>query len=209
MRYTTGEPASNMHNKGVGIIADYIKRYNSELEKTQFEAEKEFETLIKYDDGKGGVLISGAIDVIRQDNPPRVALIDFKSGHPESDNHQKLDEDEMKLQVGIYAIAAKKEMEYQPEKGLVRYLGAEVDKGEVDEMDVPLAEGDINEARKIASNTAMNIRDRKFHSGPKSNGGKIKPCIECDFLGICGRPEAVSIKEVDGIDEVDMSRYTK
>jgi len=53
-----------------------------------FEPEKEFETLIEYEDGNGGALISGAIDIVRQDNPPRVTLIDFKSGDPESDKHQ-------------------------------------------------------------------------------------------------------------------------
>jgi DNA helicase-2/ATP-dependent DNA helicase PcrA len=53
-----------------------------------------------------------------------VTLIDFKSGDPDSDNHQKLDEEEMKLQVAIYGVAARKELEYLPERGLVRYLDA-------------------------------------------------------------------------------------
>ena len=62
------------------------------------------------------VTITGAIDIVRQDNPPRVTLIDFKSGDPDFDNHQKLDEQEMKLQVAIYAVGAKKELEYQPKR---------------------------------------------------------------------------------------------
>ena len=58
-------------------------------------------------------------------NPSQVTLVDFKSGDPESDKHQKLAEEEMRLQVALYAVAAKKELDYQPEQGLVRYLDAE------------------------------------------------------------------------------------
>jgi hypothetical protein len=61
-------------------------------------------------------------ELVRQDDPPRVTLIDFKSGDPESDNHQKLTEEEMRVQVAIYGVAAKRELEYEPERGLVRYL---------------------------------------------------------------------------------------
>jgi ATP-dependent exoDNAse (exonuclease V) beta subunit len=64
----------------------------------------------EYGDSEGGALISNAIDIVRQDDPPRVTLIDFKSGDPESDKHQKLDEKEMQLQIAIYALAARKEL---------------------------------------------------------------------------------------------------
>ena len=50
-----------------------------------------------------------------------------KSGRGDADSDQradakKLDEDEMRLQVGLYAIAARAELEFEPERGLVRYL---------------------------------------------------------------------------------------
>ena len=67
--------------------------------------------------------MAGAIDVIRLDDPPRVTLIDFKSGESDSDTSTKLDTEEMRLQVSLYGLAAKKELEYDPERGLVRYLG--------------------------------------------------------------------------------------
>jgi DNA helicase-2/ATP-dependent DNA helicase PcrA len=131
LRYTTSDPAENMRKKGLSVVADYVSHYAAELARLNFEPEKAFETLVEYGDGEGGALISGAIDIVRQDEPPRVTLIDFKSGDPDSDNHQKLDEREMKLQVAIYAVGAKKELEYQPEKGMVRYIG--VDKNAPDE----------------------------------------------------------------------------
>src|SRR5690606_33086641 len=66
LRYTTGDPAQNMRAKGLKIVADYVQRYAAELGKLTFEPEKEFETLIEYEDGSGGVLVSGAIDIVRQ-----------------------------------------------------------------------------------------------------------------------------------------------
>jgi DNA helicase-2/ATP-dependent DNA helicase PcrA len=111
-----------MRKKGLRVVADYVAHYADELSRLEFEPEKAFETLVEYGDQDGGALITGAIDIVRQDDPPRVTLIDFKSGDPDSDNHQKLDEQEMKLQVAIYAVGAKKEHEYQPEEGMVRYL---------------------------------------------------------------------------------------
>jgi DNA helicase-2/ATP-dependent DNA helicase PcrA len=193
LRYTTGEPAANMRAKGVRIVADYIQRYASEMEKLTFEPEKEFETLVEYEDGNGGALISGAIDLVRQDDPPRVSLIDFKSGDPDSDKHQKLDEEEMQLQVTLYAVAAKKELQYRPDQGLVRYLDAD-DKSKA-ELRVPLDDDSLTKARKIVAHTALKIRERHFKAGPATRPDGVHRCSTCDFTGFCGMKEAVSFKK--------------
>jgi ATP-dependent DNA helicase UvrD/PcrA len=195
LRYTTGDPADNMRLKGSRIVADYIERYAKELAEVTFEPEKEFETLVEYADGDGGALVSGAIDIVRQDNPPRVTLVDFKSGDPESDGHQKLDEEEMRLQVGLYAIAAKKELEYQPEQGLVRYLDAD-DKSKA-ELQVPLDEASLLRAKTQVATTASKIRGRKFKEGPTASKDGIDRCSKCDFLGFCGMKEAVTYKKAN------------
>jgi DNA helicase-2/ATP-dependent DNA helicase PcrA len=178
LRYTTGDPAENMRKKGVRIVADYIRNYEGELARLQFEPEKEFETLVEYEGGDGGALISGAIDIVRQDDPPRVTLIDFKSGEPESDNYQKLTEEEMRLQVAIYGLAAKRELEYEPERGLVRYL--DVKEGEPHELPVPLDQEAIVDARQLVATTAGNIRDRSFKLGPRKQDGEEPRCGGCD-----------------------------
>jgi DNA helicase-2/ATP-dependent DNA helicase PcrA len=193
LRYTTGEPAANMRNKGVRIVADYIERYAPELESLAFEPEKEFETLIEYEDGEGGALISGAIDIVRQDDPPRVTLIDFKSGDPDSDSHQKLDEEEMQLQVALYAVAAKKELQYQPDQGLVRYLDAD-DKAK-SELQVPLDDASLKGAKKTVAQTARMIRDRQFKVGPSAQQDGEPRCGRCDFISFCGMKEAVAFKK--------------
>ena len=192
LRYTTGEPADNMRAKGLKIVANYIERYGTEMARLMFEPEKEFETLIEYEDGNGGALISGAIDIIRQDDPPRVTLIDFKSGDPDSDKHQKLDEEEMQLQVALYAVAAKKELQYQPEQGIVRYLDAE-DPAKA-ELRVPLDSNALGSAKNTVAKTAERIRDRRFACGPVVQKGGAKRCANCDFIGFCGMKEAIAHK---------------
>jgi DNA helicase-2/ATP-dependent DNA helicase PcrA len=184
LRYTTGDPASRMRAKGIDIVSDYVVKYAGELASLQFEPEKPFETLIQYDDGQGGALVTGAIDVIRQDNPPRVTLIDFKSGDAESDGHQKLDTEEMQLQVALYALAAKKELEYQPDLGLVRYLGEPSESKS--ELQIPLDEATLAEAKKTVAVTAARIRDRKFEDGPRAPKDGPPRCSSCDFNGFCG-----------------------
>jgi DNA helicase-2/ATP-dependent DNA helicase PcrA len=159
------------------------------LSRLEFEPEKAFETLVNYGDSKGGAVITGAIDIVRQDDPPRVTLIDFKSGDQNSDNRQKLDEQEMKLQVAIYAIGAKKELEYEPEKGLVRYLGEHKD-----ELAVPLDDASIKEATALVAQTARHIRDRKFVGSPKVQADGKARCPGCDFLGLCGMKDAAAHK---------------
>ncbi|NPU84426.1 MAG: ATP-dependent helicase [Syntrophaceae bacterium] len=191
LRYTTGDPAARMRTKGVQIVADYVTQYASELSRLTFEPEKEFETLIEYEDGSGGALISGAIDIVRQDDPPRVTLIDFKSGEPESDSRLALSENEMKLQIALYAVAAKKELEYQPELGLVRYLDA--DDLLRAELQVPLHNDALDEAKKEIAQIAARIRNREFKAGPTGvprNPTNESRCLECDFNEFCGMQTA-------------------
>lgn len=198
LRYTTGEPADNMRQKGVRIVADYVQHFASELARLTFEPEKEFETLVEYQDGDGGAMVSGAVDIVRLDDPPRVTLIDFKSGEPSSDKHQALDEDEMRLQVGIYAVAAKKELEYEPDKGLVRYLAVDYNGGDSGELPVPLDSRSVEDAKRTVITTAESIRDRQFFENPRKKGpGGDSRCSSCDFLGICGMDEAVTVKTVN------------
>ncbi len=196
LRYTTGDPAENMRAKGIRIAADYVKHFAHELRELTFEPEKEFETVIEYEDGTGAAMISGAIDIVRRDDPPRVTLIDFKSGDPESDAHQKLDEDEMRLQVGVYAIAAKKELQYAPEKGLVRYLDVDREKNEHHQLEVPLDEASLASAKSTITQTVTSIRNRQFKTDPlkKGSNGKHR-CISCDFLGFCGMRGAKATKQ--------------
>ena len=132
-------------------------------------------------------MISGAIDIVRLDDPPRVTLLDFKSGASDSDVASKLAKEDMRLQVSLYALAARKELEYEPERGLVRYLGE--DDPSKRELVVDLSEEALRKARRIVVATAAEIRDRRFHDGPRRKPRNPKlhgRCGECDFVRFCG-----------------------
>jgi DNA helicase-2/ATP-dependent DNA helicase PcrA len=187
LRYTTGDPRANMEAKALAVVTDYIARYAPELQRLHFEPEREFETLLPEED----TLVSGAIDVIRLDDPPRVTLIDFKSGDAESDAATKLDEDEMRLQISLYGLAAKRELEYEPDRGLVRYLG-EVDPAS-QELSIPLSDGALAAAHRTIVETTRRIRGREFHSDPTKgprDATKRTRCAECDFREFCGMQAA-------------------
>jgi DNA helicase-2/ATP-dependent DNA helicase PcrA len=186
LRHTVGEPAENMKRKATRIVADYVETYAGELARLEFEPELAFETLIDEEQ----VLVSGAIDVVRLDDPPRVTIVDFKSGEPGSDDRMSLDEDEMRLQVTMYGLAARRELEYETDRGLVRYVG-ETDGRR--ELEVDLNDQALAQAREVIAESARNIRGRRFRAGPTRPPRKPTSdtrCDECDFLGICGMEEA-------------------
>lgn len=192
LRYTTAQPMENMRGRAVQIVSDYVQTYAAELEKLTFEPEKPFETLIEEEQ----LLVSGAIDVVRLDDPPRVSLIDFKSGEQGSDNALKLSEEEMRLQVSLYGLAAKHELEYEPDRGMVRYLG-EPDSSKR-ELLIDLNDAALGEARKTVAEAAAEIRKRNFHRGPiaKPRDSRFDiRCGECDFVGFCGQQEAKEFRK--------------
>ena len=166
-----------MRLEGRRVVAEYVRTYIHELQNLHFEPEKEFETLLEEEQ----VLISGAIDVIRLDDPPRVTLIDFKSGSSENNNASGLDEEEMRLQIAIYGQAAIQELQFIPERGLVRYLGE--DDPDRRELNIDLSEGQIQQARTVALETTRSIKGRRFFEGP--GNGNLR-CRSCDFRGFCG-----------------------
>lgn len=178
LRYTTGEPAENMRRKAAEVVTDYVATYSEELSHLEFEPEREFETLIEEEQ----VLVSGAVDLVRLDDPPRVTLIDFKSGGPDEETASGLAEGEMRLQIALYGLAAKRELEYEPERGLIRYLG-EKDEARR-ELVVALDDGALAAAKKMLVETAREIKDRKFDIGPRRD--RAARCAGCDFSGFCG-----------------------
>jgi DNA helicase-2/ATP-dependent DNA helicase PcrA len=183
LRYTTGAPLNNMREKAIRIVTEYVTTYGDELASLDFEAEREFQTLLEEDN----VLISGAIDMIRHDNLPSVTLVDFKSGEVDSELSIRLAKEQMQLQISIYGIAARAELEYSPEQGLVRYLGESDPKNR--ELKVDLDDASLEAARAKVSETARGIKNRQFDSGPRqgpTEGNPASRCSVCDFRAFCG-----------------------
>ena len=194
LRYTTGEPLRLMQNRAQQVVGEYVQTYRAELAGLTFEPERAFETLLE----EANVLVSGAIDLVRRDDPPTVTLIDFKSGDPEKQdsNASALDSEEMALQISLYGLAARRELQYAPELGLVRYLGAKPGAPLDDrELQVPLDDGALSRARTSVIDLAEGIQQRRWDLGPRRRSGakgRASRCGSCDFLLLCGRPEARS-----------------
>jgi DNA helicase-2/ATP-dependent DNA helicase PcrA len=182
LRYTTGDPLVNLQGKAIEGVADYVRHYAGELARLEFEPEREFETVIPGEN----LLIAGAIDVVRLDDPPRVTILDFKSGDAEEETGSGLTRELMGMQIGVYGLAARHELEYDPQHGVVRYIGEQDPLRR--ELLVDLSERQLADVRERLAETGRRIRQRRFHEGP--SGLIPHRCERCDFLNICRRPEA-------------------
>ena len=188
LRYTVGEPLENLRRRAVDGVVEYVQMYAEELARLEFEPEKEFETIIPNEE----LLISGAIDVVRLDDPPRVSIVDFKSGNNEAENGSGLSRELMALQVGVYGLAARQELQYEPEHGLIRYIG-ERDRDRR-QVEVALDETRLEEVRGEIVRIGRSIRAREFDRGPTD---RVEDrCARCDFRDICPRPEADESRRV-------------
>ena len=177
LRYTTDSPLENLQQKAIQGVANYVTRYADELATLSFEPEKEFETLI----AEQNLLVSGAIDVVRLDDPPRVTIVDFKSGDSDEDTGSGLSRDLMALQIGVYGLAARHELEYEPQNGVIRYIGEE--DPERAETRVDLSDQQLDLVRRDLIDAATRIKRREFDVGPaRGNEGR---CELCDFRRIC------------------------
>lgn len=186
LRYTVGDPLANLQNRAVEGVVEYVKTYVDELSRLEFKPEKEFETLISDEN----LLISGAIDVIRLDDPPMISIVDFKSGDAEEETGSGLSRELMSLQIGIYGLAARDELEYDPRHGLIRYIGER--DTERRQVDVDLNDDELARVREEIICTGRHIRNREFNKGPT---GRIENrCGHCDFLNICPREEAEKVR---------------
>ena len=189
LRYTTGDPLNNLQGRAVEGVMEYVAEYAKELAHLDFEPEKEFETLIADEN----LLVAGTIDVVRLDDPPRVSIVDFKSGDAEEETGTGLSRELMKLQIGVYGLAARDELEYDPQHGLIRYIGER--NREKRQAEVNLDDAELARVREVIVMTGRNIRGRHFDKGP--TGWVENRCGICDFRNICPRPEAEKSRHED------------
>ena len=63
------------------------------------------------------------------------------------------------------------------------------------QIEVPLDDDSVKKSKETVLATAVSIRDRKFNHGPRKPGPEGKRrCASCDFLGLCGMPDAMATK---------------
>lgn len=112
--------------------------------------------------------------------------MDFKSGDAEEETGSGLNRELMGLQIGVYGLAARDELEYDPQHGMIRYIGERDSSRQQVEVDLDAQQ--LAEVREEIIQTGRSIQNREFDRGPTA---RVKNrCGNCDFLDICPRPEA-------------------
>jgi DNA helicase-2/ATP-dependent DNA helicase PcrA len=164
LHYTTADPLTNLRRRAAEGDTQNVGTYASELADLQFEPERAFETVLPAENP----LMAPAIELVCLDDPPRVTILDFTK-------------ELMSFQIGVYGLAARHELECEPQREVVRYIG-ERDAGE---RKFPM-NLDGNRLAAVGEGlvaTAPRIRDRRFQEGP--SGLIPDRCARSDFRGIC------------------------
>ena len=118
------------------------------------------------------VQIVGRIDQINRMGPGEVEILDYKTGRPKSAAHARND-----LQLGIYALAAREELEVEPAR-LVYY--------NLQTNDCVAANRDakqLQETKNTIQEVAADIRAREFPANPGFQ------CRSCEYRFICPEEE--------------------
>src|SRR5262249_49854543 len=118
------------------------------------------------------VRITGRIDQINRLASGEVEIVDYKTGRPKTPSHARTD-----LQLGIYALAAREEVELEPTR-LVYY--------NLQNNECVAAARDakqLEEAKGIIQETAADIRARAFPANPGFQ------CKSCEYRFICPEEE--------------------
>jgi DNA helicase-2/ATP-dependent DNA helicase PcrA len=92
----------------------------------------------------------------------------------------------MGMQIGVYGLAARHELEYDPQHGLVRYIGERDPLRR--QLHVDLSDADLTAVRHRVAETGARIRQRDFAGGP--TGLVRERCSRCDFNLTCPHEEA-------------------
>jgi len=114
------------------------------------------------------VLIKGRVDLINDLGGGEVEIVDFKTGRPKDEKQIK-----KSLQLGIYAIAAREQLELNP--GLITIYGLQKN----EKISAVPGEKELKQTRDTVIEVADNIRAGHF---PARTGFW---CNSCDYKTIC------------------------
>lgn len=135
---------------------------------TVLHQEKQFELSLD-----GDVIVTGRIDQINQTGPNRlVEIVDYKTGSPKNEKDA-----EKSLQLSLYALAAREQLELKPERLTFYNLTTN------EAVSVPHNDADVEEALDEVAEVAADLRARSFPAKP----GFL--CRYCDFRALCPEHE--------------------
>jgi DNA helicase-2/ATP-dependent DNA helicase PcrA len=121
---------------------------------------------------ENNVQITGRIDQINRLGPGEVEVVDYKTGRPKTATHARND-----LQLGIYALAAREDLELEPARLI--YYNLETNECVAATRDAK----QIEETRGTIQEVAGDIRAREFPALPGFQ------CRSCEYRFICPAQE--------------------
>lgn len=63
------------------------------------------------------------------------------------------------------------------------------------ELRVPLDDESLKRPKGMVAQTASQIRDGQFKTGPTATPDGVLRCRSCDFIGFCGMKDALALKQ--------------
>ena len=121
---------------------------------------------------ENNVQITGRIDQINRLGPGEVEVVDYKTGRPKTATHARND-----LQLGIYALAAREDLEVEPAR--LVYYNLETNERVASTRDAK----QLEELRGTIQEVAADIRAREFPALPGYQ------CRSCEYRFICPEQE--------------------
>jgi len=114
---------------------------------------------------EGGLLISGRMDLLAQHADGRLEIADYKSGSPGEDVRE-----EIRVQVGLYALAARQALGRLPDRVALYYLdaGVWVEVGDLAELVVE-AQAAVTAARERLRAGERPSPDPCLQASPSAN----------------------------------------
>jgi DNA helicase-2/ATP-dependent DNA helicase PcrA len=152
--------------QGVGQLTDFVAAAERSGFPEVLHTEQVFELRI------GSTTVNGRIDRIDRVNGEQVAIVDYKTGKPQSQ-----DDADKSLQLSIYALAAREKWGYRAERLMFHNLE--------DNSPVVTRRGefDLREARERVEEVAENIRAGKFEPASGFH------CNWCGYRTLCPATE--------------------
>lgn len=166
LRYASDTQQQKLMRSALRSILRYIGLWREDFI-LSLKTERPFEM------DMGNALISGTIDLLKRKNTQGdiLEIIDFKTG-----NERKLQE-ELHLQVQLYAIASREALNLNIEKAYIHYLDDEKQK----RVEVLTTPTQLELARQTIMDAVDGITTRRFKRNPRNT----KICKGCDWSTIC------------------------
>jgi DNA helicase-2/ATP-dependent DNA helicase PcrA len=166
LRYAAEEQEETLRKSALRSVLRYVDMWEKDFT-LSVKTERSFEMDVE------NALLSGSIDLLKREDSREdiLEIIDFKTG-----NERKMDE-ELNLQVQLYAVAAREALALNVKKAFVHFL----DSKKQERVEVSTTSRQLESAMNTIKNAIKGVTSRRFRRNPRNS----KTCSACDWRKIC------------------------